>query len=127
MRKVFLKFNSHQNLSLSSVLQTSGEYKSSSNCFLFSFRNKDNLSPFKSHVYRNSNNAIYTAVTRGPNFGGGHDIYIPKNAKTSTGSTNFGHTYRPPSGYGYGNSNTQALLAGSYNFYATEIEVYYFA
>jgi hypothetical protein len=66
---------------------------------------------------------IYTAVTRGPNFGGGHDIYIPKNAKTSTGSTNFGHTYRPPSGYSYGNSNTQALLAGSYSFYPTELKL----
>ena len=66
---------------------------------------------------------IYTAVTRGTNFGGGHDIYIPKNAKTSTGYTNFGHTYRPPSGYSYGNSNTQALLAGSYSFYPTELKL----
>ena len=35
-------------------------------------------------------------------------------------------TYRPPSGYSYGSSNTQALLAGSFTFTPSEVEVFYF-
>ena len=109
------------------VLGSSGSYRSSSSNYLFSLRNKYNLSPFRSVVYRNSGYAIYTHPSYGPTFGGGHDLYIANNADKSTASrSNFGHTYRPPSGYGYGNSNTRALLAGSYYFTPTEVEVYYY-
>ena len=46
---------------------------------------------------------------------------------SSTSSyTNFGYVYRPPSGYSYGSSNTKALLAGSYTFTPSEVEVFYF-
>lgn len=105
----------------------SSRYIRSTNSFLFSFRNKYNLRPFKAPVYRNHNNAIYTNPGYGPTFGGGHDLYIRSDGNTKTGSyTNFGHTYRPPSGYGYGTSNTKALLAGNYNFQPSEIEVFYY-
>ena len=77
-------------------------------------------------MYRNSGNAIYTNNGYGPTFGGGHDLKIVNNAHISTSSySNLGHTYRPPSGYGYNQANTKALLAGSYNFKPSEIEVYY--
>ncbi|XP_046839690.1 uncharacterized protein LOC124433873 isoform X3 [Xenia sp. Carnegie-2017] len=103
-------------------------YRSSSSTYLFSLRNKDNLSPFISAVYRNSGSAICASATYGPTFGGGHDLYIRNNAnKYKNSYTNFGYTYRPPSGYNYGSSNTQALLAGSYYFTPDEVEVYYYA
>ena len=109
------------------VLGSSGTYRSSSSNYLFSLRNKYNLSPFRSAVYRYSGNAIYTSPGYGPTFGGGHDLYIVNNADKKTASySNFGYTYRPPSGYGYANSNTRALLAGSYYFTPTEVEVYYY-
>ena len=107
------------------ILGDSG-YKSSSSNYLFSLRNKDNLSPFRSPVYRNSGYAIYTNPSYGPTFGNGHDFYISNNADRNRRSyTNLGYTYRSPSGYSRGSSNTQALLAGSFNFTPTEVEVYY--
>ncbi|XP_028405398.1 uncharacterized protein LOC114527885 isoform X2 [Dendronephthya gigantea] len=109
------------------IIGSSASYISSSNSFVFSFRNKDNLSPFKANVYQNNGNAIYTNIGYGPTFGGGHDFYIATNAKSSTSSySNFGHTYLPPSGYSYASGNTRALLAGSYRFRPSEVEVYYF-
>ena len=95
--------------------------------FLFSIRNKDNIQPFKSLVYRNSENAIYCGSNYGPTFGGGHDLYISDNANINANShINIGHTYQPPSGYNYGNANTRALLAGKQNFSPSEVEVFYF-
>ena len=89
-----------------------------------SLKNKDNLKPFKAPVYPNSRYAIYTNNVYGPTFGGGHDINMKNNAHTSTSSySKFGHTYRLPSGYSYNQANTRALLAGSYNFKPSEIEV----
>ena len=113
------------NDSIHRVLGDSG-YRSSSSNYLFSLRNKDNLSPFRSPVYRYSQHAIYTSPGHGPTFGGGHDLFISNNADRNTASyVNLGYTYRSPSGYSRGSSNTQALLAGSYNFTPTEVEVYY--
>ena len=109
------------------VLGSSGSYRSSSSNYIFSLRNKDNLSPFTSAVYRRSQYAIYTNPGYGPTFGGGHDIYIANNADKNTNSyANLGYTYRSPSGYSYGSSNTRALLAGRRNFTPTEVEVYYY-
>ena len=107
-------------------LSGSSRYIQSSNSFIFSLKNKDNLKPFKAPVYPNSGHAIYTSNGYGLIFGGGHDIYITNNAHTSTSSySNFGYTYRLPSGYSYNQANTRDLLAGSYNFKPSEIEVYY--
>jgi hypothetical protein len=109
------------------VLGSSGSYRSSSSNYIFSLRNKDGLSPFRSAVYRNSGYAIYTNPTYGPTFGGAHDLYIANNADKNRNSyANVGHTYRPPSGYSYGSSNTRAVLAGRRNFSPTEVEVYYY-
>ena len=109
------------------VLGSSGTYRSTSSNYLFSLRNKDNLSPFRSPVYRYSQYAIYTSPGYGPTFGGGHDLHISNNADKNTGSyANLGHSYRPPSGYSYSSSNTRALLAGTRNFSPTEVEVYYY-
>ena len=109
------------------VLGSSGTYRSSSSNYIFSLRNKDNLSPFRSAVYRNSQYALYTSPNYGPTFGGGHDLHIRNNAdKNRNSRANVGYTYRAPSGYSYSNGKTQALLAGSYYFTPTEVEVFYY-
>ena len=101
-------------------------YKESPNTFLFSFVNKDNIPPFKSDVKPgHTQQAIYTRALIGPTFGGGHDIYIANSAGYSLNShTNFGHTYTLPNGYMPGSSDTLSLLAGSYNFKPSNIEVF---
>jgi hypothetical protein len=88
--------------------------------------NKDNLPPFKSPVYRYSENALRTHAGYGPTFGGGHDIYISNNANAGTSSyANLGHAYRPPSGYTYGSTKARNLLAGTYKFTPNEVETFY--
>ena len=102
-------------------------YKKGDGSFIFSFVNRDHLAPFKSIIYKNSNNAIYTNNAYGPTFGNGHDLYIANNAYAVTASyTMFGATYKPPTGYSYNTARTKALLAGSYNFSPTNVEVYFF-
>ena len=62
----------------------------------------------------------------GPTFGRGRDLHISSNANLNTGCfTNFGYTYKPPPGYTPGAANTQALLAGTYDFTPSEVEVFY--
>ena len=62
--------------------------------------------------------AIYSGSSYGPIFGGGHDIYITKNAK---GITNFGSSYSVPSGV----QDKNTILAGTNNFTPDEVEVFY--
>lgn len=96
------------------------------NSFIFSFKNKDGLAPFKSNKSNNAY-AMYTNRYYGPTFGNGFDIYIASNAGSSSSSyTNFGYGYKLPSGYSAGNSKTRNLLPGSYRFTPNELEVYYF-
>ena len=98
---------------------------SSVNAFLFSLKNKDNLKPFKAAVYRNSQTALYHDSGYGPTFGG-HDLYISNNANLNTVSyTKLGNTYQLPPGYTSDAANTKALLAGTYYFTPSEIEVFY--
>ena len=101
-------------------------YLSSLNAFLFSLKNKDNLKPFKATVFQNSKHALGNALDWGPTFGGGHDLGISNNANSGTASSsNFGGTYQPPPGYTYDATNTRALLAGTYYFTPSEVEVFY--
>ena len=102
-----------------------GSYKDSTHSFLFSFKNRYGLDPFKLHIMH-SEHAIYGNNGYGPTFGGGHDIYIADNAGSNTNSyTNLGNNYVQLAGYKYGDSNTRNLLAGSYNFQPHEVEVFY--
>ena len=99
---------------------------SSVNAFLFSLKNKDNLEPFKAAVYRNSRRALYHYSAYGPTFGYGHDLCISNNANSNTNShTYFGATYHSPPGYTPDAANTKALLAGTYYFAPSEVEVFY--
>jgi hypothetical protein len=59
-------------------------------------------------------------------FGGGNDIRIVNKANANTDSyTNFGYTYRPPSGYTYNTDKVKNLLAGTYKFTPNEVETFY--
>ena len=100
-------------------------WKQSDVSFLFSLKNKDNVPPFKAPG-KNHKHAIYNIPGYGPTFGGGHDLRISNDSHTNPQSyTNFGRTYQPPAGYVYDTPRTQSLLAGSYKFTPTEIEVFF--
>ena len=100
--------------------------KNSEQSFLFSLRNKDNLSPFKCPIYDcKHKEAIFCCDDCGAAFGYFGDLRISDEASTNQHSfSNLGHTYQPPPGYQYGTPQTKALLAGSENFTPTEIEVF---
>jgi hypothetical protein len=100
-------------------------FTSAPGSFLFSLRNHDNLPPFKAPLKdENSWHAIFRESEDGPTFGENFDLYIANNAKSNAQSfTKFGGTYQAPSGYTYKQLNTQSLLAGSFAFTPSEIEV----
>ena len=61
----------------------------------------------------------------GATFGFDHDLFISSNANRNQYScTNLGKSYRSPDGYEPNTPQTIALLAGSYQFTPTEIEVF---
>ena len=93
--------------------------------FLFSLRNNDDLGPFKAPLKNEySEYATCPRNSYGPCF---DDLRIRDNAGSTTDSfTKFGFTYQPPPGYTYGELNTRSLLAGSYYFTPSEVEVFYF-
>lgn len=102
-----------------------GSYSYSAQSFIFSFKNKDNLDPFKVLV-KNLENAIYGNNNYGISFGGGHDIHISNNANGNRNSyNNLGHSYVQPPGYTHGSSEIRNLFAGSYKFQPNEVEVFY--
>ena len=106
-------------------LDSGGSYTDSAHSFIFSFKNKDGLEPFMLHPKR-TENAIYGNGNYGPTFGGGHDFYIANGAGSNTNSySNLGHSYVQITGYTYGSSKVQSLLAGSYKFTPHEVEVFY--
>ena len=93
-------------------------YIKSSKAFLFSLNSNVKMMSTKHPQYSAYNGANY-----GPTFGGGHDLYIVNNCRHSRSSyTNLGHSYNVPSRF---SSQKRNLLAGSYNFYCAEYEVYY--
>ena len=106
-------------------IDSSGSYTESAHSFIFSFKNKDGLEPFKVLVTVNER-AIYGGSSNGPTFGNGFDLKIANGAGSNTDSySNLGKAYVQVAGYKYGASDTQSLLAGSYNFQPHEVEVFY--
>jgi hypothetical protein len=108
-------------------------YSSAPGSFLFSLRNNDDLTPFKAALKNeNDERAIYRNSDYAPTFGDGaglqlgHDLYIAGNAGSNTPSgKEFGNNYQLPYGYTAGQINTRSLLAGSYYFNPSEIEILY--
>jgi hypothetical protein len=102
---------------------TGSGYKQAPGSFIFSLRNKENLPPFKAPLKdQNTPYAIYTGNSYGPTFGAGHDISISNDASSNTNSyTAFNNYYQAPSGV----SSTSTILAGTYNFQPSEVEVFH--
>ena len=100
-------------------------YENSNASFLFSLRNKDGFAPFIANIKQGQEQkAIYCYSSRGPTFGGGHDLHICNNPQVSQSRSNFGHSYQLPTGYVKGSEQAKNLLAGQYYFLTTEIEVF---
>ena len=105
-----------------------GWYTSAPGSFMYSLRNYDGLGPFKvMQLDENDERAIYRHGNYGPTFGWGHDLgFIADNTGSITLSvTNFGSSYNLPPGYTFEQNNTRSLLAGSYHFTPSEVEVLY--
>ena len=107
-------------------LFSDGEHASAPGSFVFSFLNNDDLPPFKSPLKDGmAEYAIWRSNDRGPSFGNGYDMRVPYDANPSNSFANFGRTYQLPPGYTYLSLEAQSLLAGSFRFSPSEVEVLY--
>jgi len=98
---------------------SSNRYKHDHHAFLFSLMNTAALGPVKLDVVDTAN-SIYCHMTYGPSFGGGHDLHIHDNGIFNISSySNLGHSYSVPA-----SQQGKSLLAGSYQFTPSEVEVY---
>jgi hypothetical protein len=92
--------------------------------FIFSLSNNDSLPPFRSFLQKNKV-AIYQENISGAIFGlgckdSGRDLSISRNP-----FSDLGHSYTLPRGYTVGSQKARSLLAGSFHFNPTEVEVFY--
>lgn len=101
-------------------------FKRAPNSFIFSLRNKDNLKPFKAPLKDPYTMEAIEVGGSGPRFGAGPDLSVLSQqfGSAKSGFTNFGVTYQAPPGYSVGGRKTNQLLAGSFMFTASDIEVY---
>ncbi len=95
---------------------------------MFSLRNKDSLPPFKSSILKVENAAIantdYGALFGTGSIKSGLDLFISGHPPTQECYSDFGHVYKLPDGYEKETDKAQCLLAGSFNFSPSEIEVF---
>jgi len=100
------------------------EFFTDPNAFIFSLINEESKS-FKVFCPDGGKHAIGCYPNWGPTFGNGwSDIYIADNSNTNNTSVcNLGNTYKHPE-YPVGTEKAKNILAGSYTFKTTEIEVY---
>ena len=89
----------------------SNNYKTGSNGFIFSLDNKE--------IFYNKNSSynIYCGSGYGPTFGGGHDFYLNNNCNVNSSSYN-------NSDNSYETYGKKCVMAGTYNFYVKNYEVY---
>jgi hypothetical protein len=104
--------------------------KQSGNSFIFSLSNNDNLPPFKSFL-RKGKDSIHQDSSFGAIFGRGNsnegrDLSISNNAdRVITSFSDIGHSYTLPEGYVAKSGKARSLLAGSFKFAPTEVEMFY--
>ena len=94
-------------------------YRETSNAFIFSLRNNEQLGPFKSMV-KESSNAIYNWKYTGPAFGK-TDIRINYTPRGRTSSSHLGTSYCASSEV----KNPSTVLAGTFKFDPDEVEVFF--
>ena len=105
-----------------------GSINESENAFMFSLQNKDSLPPFKSSILKVEEAAVAEAVY-GAIFGygsatSGIDLFISGHPPTHECHSDLGRAYKLPDGYQKGTNKARSLLAGSFNFTPSEIEVF---
>lgn len=103
----------------------SDDYIETTNSFLFSLENNDGLSPFKMPQKQCGIVAV-CKLSYGPTFGFAdekYDVHISENPKTS--NTDPGHSYQLPEDYHPESVKARTLLAGSYYFTPSKIEVFW--
>ena len=71
---------------------SSYNYKSTNDSFLFSFTDRNNLKSAKVGYCNNNQYAVYCHPNHGPAFGGGYDLYYNNN---DTWYSNHPHSYNP--------------------------------
>jgi len=96
---------------------SSGAYKSSPGCFLFTLANPHNIPPTK-YLSGADANAIYCHASNGPTFGTGHDLAICNNSNSANCSFVFPSSYKDLTGRG---ANT---FTGLNTFTVSDIEVF---
>ena len=101
-------------------LDSSNSFGNTSNAFIFSLRNKEELHPFKSMVLQ-SQYAIYRHQGYGPTFGNGWDIYISDNANSNSYSFAYLRTYEAPKE----SQDPTTILSGALHFSPDDWEVFY--
>ena len=123
IQKQFLYWDWYYCIHFDCSLESSDDYGSTSNAFIFSLRNKEGLGPLKSLVTWPSY-AIYRGSGIGPTFGGGYDIKTATNANSNRESyARVGHSYSVPSGV----QDPNTILAGTFAFTPDVWEVFYLA
>jgi hypothetical protein len=100
---------------------SSGNFKTDSNAYLFSLRVNAVSTSIKYHV-THSAYAINCKPTDGPTFGFYSDINISDHSNLNQNSYTKCHCYECPSGVPIGSLHSQ--LAGSNYFQVSEIEVF---
>ncbi|KXJ12829.1 hypothetical protein AC249_AIPGENE8806 [Exaiptasia diaphana] len=100
-------------------------YVETTKSFLFTLYNTNGYQPNQLNLTGLKNQyAMYGAAGYGPTFGvGNHDIYISNLASSNTGSYTRPYSYQAPDGCSSASSCT--VMAGTYNFKPTDIEVFY--
>jgi hypothetical protein len=100
---------------------SNGQYRSSSNAFLFALQYPSGVAPVKMPLTQAPHpSAIHDHSSHGPTFGNGHDIHVADNANSNTNSyTNVGPAYQLPAG-----QDARCFLTGTCNFQSAEIEVF---
>jgi len=98
--------------------------KYDSKAFIFSYINKFNK-PLRIKYTRkpySGDNSIVCCSNHGPKFG--NDLFIADNSNKNTNSCSYLGQYYIHSDYRNGSNEAQSLLAGSFNFQVSEMEVY---
>jgi len=100
-----------------------GQYSNDSKTFIFTLINTENVPPSKLSLISGKNGA-YNCAGYGPTFGAGHDWYLCSNPNTvNSNYSNLGTSFTCPPGFN-DVAKKQRLMAGTYNFMVTEIEVF---
>ena len=89
---------------------SSGQYKSCQQSFLFRLASPDNSTqPSKHQIFQTHQYGIYCDASYGPTFGGNHDLCIQQSGSSAVVNCNIGHTYNP---------NSSAPAGGSFSYLA---------